>query len=308
MPNIKTAAGAKSVLEDLAGGAPLTPEAREALRALLDAIGQETFDNLASQVASDYVPYSGATGPLEIGMIVSPEDADIFANVQAGIYQGQNFNLNLSSGSLFNTDTEVEVADFGMRRLHGALGETSIDYQVRQLLSSVGVQALDWEIGHMWSTTDGNLSVDWTARTLYGAYGNPLLAWQNYVQIFASDLSEAANFDLRYLSDGSNISLDWVQRLLFDASGNQSIDWINRLLMDETTNVTIDYQNHQLYGDTGSGYIPMATWQCVGALPNFKLEPTGYFSVGSDDGITENIDLSTASTLQVVGGIIVGYT
>lgn len=109
----------------------------------------------------------------------------------------------------------------------------TIDWLNQQLMDqfNLGTKSLDWGASQLISTTDGNLSVSWSARAAYDGSNVAALAWNSRLLLDAIS-AESIDWGARNLLDASEtVVADWGNSVLI-ASGVNSIDWAGQVLFD----------------------------------------------------------------------------
>lgn len=142
------------------------------------------------------------------------------------------------------------------------------------------------------SDLSGWPSIDILNRTLSTSIGS-VLDWQN--GMCYDTLSNLPSVDFGY------------SRQLYSSLGTPTVDWEFMFLNDQDNRPSISWGDRFLYANDGSNDYPIAHWGHDAVSAYFDVESGGYFSVGGSAGLTETIDLTTATSLTVTGGIITGY-
>ena len=133
----------------------------------------------------------------------------------------------------------LNSVDWGNRQLDDNTETPSVDYQNRSLLDTGTISAANWNNRQLFDST-GVISANWSRRTLNDATGNIVLTWfsnvgGNHGTVFNQPIYDTvASHKLsispsaRALYDNSgvgNLSLDWVNRALWNASATKVFTW-----------------------------------------------------------------------------------
>lgn len=180
-----------------------------------------------------------------------------------------------------------------------SIGEEVINLSSKQLMQS-GFPVLDWSgstlavgfpdltVPRVATDTLMNSSyasiIDIANRQLLGSGASPILEWDDTYAYFTGDLAVSGGFYGGILYDETN--------------GTPSVDLTNRQLLGASSQFVIDWSGSDIYlnGNMISG--PYSFISDVFACYN-----GGAYLYG----ISDTIDLSTATSITVSGGIITGY-
>lgn len=197
----------------------------------------------------------GGTLSKTLGMIGDGKKIRIFNygndTIYSDLFVDVNTVLNVSTDAIIQAirdSSGVKSADFQTRQLYDSGGiYPSIDWN-NYWLMNIGITnsgpLLDW------STSAGG------SVKIYQGYGNYLVGDFSNGQLFTSSSGQLSlDFTSRTAYDNTNsASIDWDYHLL-SYSGSTSIDWQNKYLYSNAFGgvISIDYGNHYL--KNGGGFL-----------------------------------------------------
>jgi hypothetical protein len=101
-----------------------------------------------SMLATAYVPYTGATSPVNLGS------------------QNLSTTGNLKAGSLLNNAVATPVINLTLYGLYDNLGQDSVLFNTRVASDSAGIQSIDWQ-NRALKTALGATIIDWSGAVTY---------------------------------------------------------------------------------------------------------------------------------------------
>ncbi len=144
--------------------------------------------------------------------------------------------INADSGRVLKDGTGETVVGWQSRQLLKSSTQVVIDWYNLALYDAASAKVLDWSNSTL--ITGGNVALDWNARTLSDDDSVATLDWQN------SQLTHAGystvNWSTQVLSDGFGagaLSIDWLNRLMYDSTNVQAFDWSSRCLLNATGDI-----------------------------------------------------------------------
>lgn len=194
-------------------------------------------------------------------------------NIQNGasqtVIQLQNLYLYDTSG--------VVSADWGNRQLFDSNHVLSINYSTtRSLYSAGGIQILDWNTNAL-KNTAGHLVMDWGSLELFDNTSVQSMNWGT--RVLCDDNGVVAigwSIYNRVLYDASsNESVAYQDRILYDGVGVTSIDWTNRFFNDELGNNILNWANSNNSG-AATFYVPVQTAGFISTVLNLDSSTPTY--------------------------------
>lgn len=201
--------------------------------------------------------------------------------------------MDSSYTSRFNVDTGefyqygAMSMDVAQRYANSSDGQSSMDWENRALFNSSASTTVDWNNAVLYDPFSSTPSVDWANRVLKGSSGNDVAFWNDGYFQSNGDVISSYGLIGQYLSPYSNFSsaaIDIENRALMDLSGNPALDW----------------------NSFGSMTLHVDTYAIGAAI--FSDVGFGFYDGNPNYGITDTIDLTTATSIEVKGGIITGWT
>jgi hypothetical protein len=165
----------------------------------------------------------------------------------------------IATGSLSVLDSNnVNVLNTNTYILRGASpGNISVDWSTRTLNDPSSTPVLNWRTYRLIDTSTTR-SLDWQNRTLLEATQLTVLDWANGQQLWGTRL--AIDWRNRKLYDTSPIlSADWSTRTLHDTSTTQSVDWQNRYSLDVSGILATNWDSRRHYDTSTSSSINWGT-------------------------------------------------
>jgi hypothetical protein len=111
------------------------------------------------------------------------------------------------------------------------------------VLDSNNVNVLNTNTYILRGAGPGNISVDWSTRTLNDPSSTPVVDWRNLILRDAST-SGSINWSSRRLSNSAGtMTADWQNLRLIDSATSSSINWSDRALVNVAQGTTVDWEN-----------------------------------------------------------------
>jgi hypothetical protein len=229
----------------------------------------------------------------------------------------------------------VNSVDFANRALYQSSGLLTVDYDAQWLKASDGTLTVNW--GEYKLLDPDGISLNWDTRLAYDAAANMALDWDNRL-LRCSDASDAVNWENRrmyssdtetsvdwenrelsqagsgalcvqwndrYLSDGTNPSVNWGTRILYDANNFPSVDWNNRNITDSTGVTSFYYDLRHLTRTNGSSDFTTIDFQSGLLIADDNFNAVDWYGrkLIGNDGSTAVADWHDPATIVFSGSI-----
>lgn len=181
-----------------------------------------------NQDLSGYVPYTGATGNVDLG------SNEIIATTLRGGSLSNTFGQNL-----------IDTSSFAY---YDGAATVAINMNSRQLLDSANFPAIDWGVYGLFniSLTNNGPLLDWSSA----AGGVKIYSY------YSGGYHNSGDFVNYQLNNPAGLTLDWAVRALYESAGSVSVDWAGRQLYPvNQANPSIDWENKYLYSDSFGGIV-----------------------------------------------------
>jgi len=168
-----------------------------------------------------------------------------------------------------------------------AVGTPSVDFYDRNLLATTGIVTVDWENCYL-NDPDDVQAVDWYYRYMLDSSARSSINWDER-KLYNDSENNTINWNISQLLsyDGySNyLSIDWFNRLMYDATGTQTLNWAARVLYDSNVYEAVNWNSGTLSSsevvrvDWSNGVLsdidgfPMLNWE-TGEVSDTLHDPT----------------------------------
>jgi hypothetical protein len=285
-------------------------------------------------------------------VVKDADNFDFLVNRNLADDQG-NYSIDWNNRELLTSDN-VATVSWGSNNLVSLNGDTSVDWESRRLTDSGSSPTLFWNTRQLsgdWSAQTFNVSgkrVLTLADT--GSFSNPDLTYvvkttgnQNVsgIKNFVNGIAIPNNLDStnRYLKNSGNgvtidwqnqllktqafisyyPSVDWKQRVLYDANILTGLDWNLKRLYDSSQNLTVDWNNRILTGGLWyaqdiyiGGHPALTSGNFTGYVDNNyypRNNPSGYITGVAADATfvrtTGNQNISGGKTFQTIKALTI---
>ena len=183
--------------------------------------------------------------------------------------------------------------------------DPAIQWDERELRSTTNVPTVKWDAGELWGL-DNNLKIDWDGQGLFTDIATVL--WGQGYLVGQDDHNVSVDWFDRNLYDATLVAaLNWNSRDLFDAAGLPSINFQNRSLNNSSGTQIMDWEYGRLFNNAGvqvitfydplqladSSGIPALDWSAR------QLKNTSYGTV-LDWGTGDVYDFSGYQTMNII--------
>lgn len=229
------------------------------------------------------------------GITVTPSGSNITIAATGGGGGANTALSNLTSPTAIN---QTLIAGGGGGILSDTAPQTSIDWENRLLVDSVGVNSIQWDSGNRYLIDSSAIAVlQWDASLHSGSIiinanlvptadtsfnlGNVGFAFNNvYVGKLKDDsgVNTIQNFDRNLMDSSGILSIDWTGRTLQNPSGVTTVDYGAGVLADLAGSISIDFNTRQLSDSLGTLLVDYSNGGTVFGgnflrLPNFAADP-----------------------------------
>jgi hypothetical protein len=208
----------------------------------------------------------------------------ILMNATDEIHVNSNNIMSLLAKSLrllkLKTDNSaVMVGDFENLLLNDSDGIKSVDWDDRMLYDRGGR-----------NTEAKELSIDWDERTLYDYEGRPVLEYSNGSST-ESDILNVYNAGIQYLDRNHNIysCIDFYNGLTLQSESNV-ID-IKNGYFEDTHGTSVDFNNRRLYSADGDELINWHSGLAFWGESGYSEQPAAIANVADASNIPRTVNL-----------------
>lgn len=223
----------------------------------------------AAITGANGVNYDPATGIITIQPIGIESDPIFTASPSFGITTGEIAHWNTAFGwgnhatAGYTVDaTLITKVNYSVCHLLDISSASSVDWNARVMKTSAGLVTIDWGVSR---TYDGSsiVSIDWANRFLIDDSNVRSINWGSRV-LLSSTSTQSLNWETGRMFDNTNLSLDWVNRVMYYHGGIiPSIEWNAASMYDQSGHVSIDYNARRMYNASG---VLTFDWNTVASL------------------------------------------
>lgn len=140
---------------------------------------------------------------------------------------------------LYYNDGSIVSVDWDEAGLNDIFGNSTLNWEAGQLYNSMGATVLDWNDSQLNNSTN-DLVMDWGVQQLISPISNSVCLDWNHFELFDN------------AGAGTVRSMNWDQRILFDANDTQSANWDLRRLHDSNGDEVFEWIGTQVIGFFGT--------------------------------------------------------